>query len=212
MGMQRIAAALLAAGIFGGWPASARAVEEQMTAPAKTKQEVLKESMRKLWAEHVIWTRAYVVADVGGSADAEDVAARLMKNQEDIGAAFAPYYGKASGDKLAALLKRHISIAAEVVDTAKSRDAAKFHEADGRWHENARDIAVFLSDANPNWSKKEIVDMFNEHLALTTKEASSRLNKKWPDDIVAFDEILDQMMLMADDLSNGLIKQFPGQF
>ena len=74
------------------------------------------------------------------------------------------------------------------------------------------DIAVFLSEANPNWSKKEIVGMFNDHLALTTKEAASRLNKKWPDDIAAFDEILRQMMMMADDLSNGIIKQFPDQF
>ena len=158
---------LLAFGILGYPAVKASAVEvEAMSMPVESKQSALKESMRKLWAEHVIWTRAFVVAEIGGTPDAADVAARLLKNQADIGEAFVPYYGKYAGAKLAELLKQHISIAAEVVDAAKSGDDVKFHQADGRWHENANDIAVFLSEANPNWSKKELVGMFNDHLAL----------------------------------------------
>jgi hypothetical protein len=135
-----------------------------------------------------------------------------MRNQAEIGEAFAPYYGKEAGAKLAELLKQHILIAAEVVDGAKTGDAEKYKAADARWHANAVDIAVFLSGLNPNWAKADIVAMFNEHLALTTKEAVSRLDKKWPEDIAAFDEIFRQMMTMADDLFSGIVKQFPEKF
>jgi hypothetical protein len=215
MGINRRAArtALLALGLLGFGRAEARAaLGEVMTTPVESKSAALKESMRVVWAEHVIWTRAYVVAAVAGGPDAHDAADRLLRNQADIAEVFAPYYGKETAAKLAALLRQHILVAADVVDAAKIGDDARFREADKRWHDNAEDIAGFFAGVNPSWSRKEMLDMFNDHLALTTKEATSRLQKKWPDDIAAFDEIFRQMMLMADELSNGLIKQFPDKF
>jgi hypothetical protein len=47
--------------------------------------------MHKLWADHVFWTRDYVVAAVGGYPDTEVALARLPKNQEDIGNAIVPF-------------------------------------------------------------------------------------------------------------------------
>ena len=212
-GAAAVASALLVFGILAGAPVPAKAAEAVgMSTHEESNRSAIKYSMRILWAEHVIWTRAYIVAAMSRSPDAPDVSSRLLRNQADIGEAFAPYYGKEAGAKLAELLKQHILLAAEVVKAVDPGDDKKFRAADKRWHENADDIAVFLSGINPNWSKKEILDMFNDHLALTTKEAVSRFEKKWPDDISAFDEIFRQMMMMADDLSDGIIKQFPKKF
>src|SRR5262245_46104660 len=69
----------------------------------------LHQDMRKLWTDHVVWTRQYIVAAIGDQPDAQAAANRLMKNQEDIGAAVATFYGKPAGDKLTGLLKEHIS-------------------------------------------------------------------------------------------------------
>lgn len=165
--------------------------------------------MRKLWADHVIWTRSYIVAAIAGSPDTAETASRLLRNQAEISAAFVPFYGEEAGAKLGQLLKEHVLIAADVVAALKKDDDAKFQKADKRWHENAVEIASLLNGANPNWSKEAYVAMFNDHLALTTKEASARILKKWSDDISAFDELYARTMLMADDLADGVIKQFP---
>jgi hypothetical protein len=53
----------------------------------------LKEDMRKLWTDHVVWTRDYIIAAIGDQPDAKAAADRLMKNQEDIGTAVARFYG-----------------------------------------------------------------------------------------------------------------------
>jgi len=84
--------------------------------------------------------------------------------------------------------------------------------ADKRWHANAEDIAEFLSKANPNWPKATLVDMLNRHLALTTREAVDRLTKNWDDDVPNFDNVFSQAMMMADALSDGIVKQFPAKF
>ena len=41
----------------------------------------LRTGMRRLWADHAIWTRQYIVAAVAGTPDAEHAAARLLRNR-----------------------------------------------------------------------------------------------------------------------------------
>ena len=167
--------------------------------------------MRKLWSDHVFWTRLYIVDAAAGLPSADATSKRLLKNQEDIGNAIVPYYGTAAGAKLTDLLKQHILIAVDVVAAAKAGDNAKLTDANRRWHDNAADLATFLSGANPNWPKQTLLSMLNEHLALTTQEATARLQQRWDDDIAAFDKVFMQAMMMADALSDGIAKQFPGK-
>ena len=172
----------------------------------------LRSAMRDLWADHVVWTRAYIVAAVAGDPSAQSAAARLLRNQEDIGNAIAPYYGNAAGAKLTDLLKQHITIAVDLVAAAKAGDNAKLTDADRRWHVNSAELATFLSGANPNWQREPLRIMLDEHLRLTTEEAKARLEKRWDDDVRLFDQIFDQAMHMADALTDGIAKQFPNRF
>jgi len=172
----------------------------------------LKMGMRRLWSDHVVWTRLYIMAAASGTPDAEAAAGRLLRNQEDIGNAIVPYYGKAAGTALTDLLKQHILIAVDLVGAAKLGDNVKFAEHDKRWTANADEIAAFLSGANPNWPKKDVMDLLHLHLKLTKDEAVYRLTKKWAEDVKVFDEIFTEAMLIADTLSDGVVKQFPAKF
>jgi peptidoglycan hydrolase-like protein with peptidoglycan-binding domain len=172
----------------------------------------LRQTMRTLWTDHVIWTRGYIVAAVGDQPDAPAAAARLMKNQEDIGQAVAGYYGKAAGDRLTALLKDHISIAVDIIKFAKAGDKAAQEQANAKWLRNAEDIADFLSKANPNWPRAVLVKMMNMHLSTTTDEVVARLTKNWEADTRAFDAVYEHILVMADALSDGIVKQFPEKF
>jgi hypothetical protein len=180
--------------------------------PVSPSALALREGMRELWADHVNWTRSYIVAALSGDPSATSALNRLMKNQEDLGNAIVPYYGAAAGSRLTDLLKDHIRIAGDLVAAAKANDNAKVADADRRWHQNAEDLATFLSGANPNWSRSDLLNMLNEHLALTTSEATLRLQGKWSEDTANFDRIFDQAMMMADALSNGVIRQFASRF
>ena len=64
----------------------------------------LQTAMRKLWADHVLWTRQYIVSTVLNDPSAQAASVRLLKNQADIGNAVVPYYGAAAGAKLTDLL------------------------------------------------------------------------------------------------------------
>jgi len=172
----------------------------------------LKLAMRRLWMDHTVYTRLYIVSAFGDLPDAKAVAGRLLRNQEDIGNAIVPFYGKDAGSKLADLLKQHIMVAVDVVAAAKSGDKKKFAEADKRWIANADEIAAFLSSANPNWPKKDVADLLHLHLQLIKEFATARLGKKYEEDVKKLDEYFTEGMLIADTLSEGVIKQFPNKF
>jgi hypothetical protein len=214
--LLNVAAIVLGAAQFGSPSLLAQSARDgssvQHHAASSEKAARLREDMRKLWSDHVIWTREYIVAATDGAPDANAAATRLLKNQDDIGAAVASFYGKDAGDKLTALLKQHIMIAVDLIAAAKANDQAKYAATDQRWKKNGDEIAAFLSQANPNWPKATLADMMAMHLATTTKEVVARLNKKWDDDTAAFDDVYTHILHMSDALSDGIIKQFPQRF
>ena len=188
------------------------ATDEQAPAKGVSAATTLHQDMRKLWTDHVVWTRDYIVAAVGDQPDAQAAATRLLKNQEDIGSAIAGFYGKAAGDALTALLKEHITIAVDLIKAAKAGDKAGQGQADAKWKKNATDIADFLAKANPNWPRATLVDMMNKHLSTTTDEVVARLTKNWDADVKAFDAVYGHILMMSDALSDGIVKQFPAKF
>lgn len=205
--------AIASAALLSGACAPSTSQLSGSTSPGENPAAVsLKQDMRKLWTDHVVWTRDYIVAATTNGPDKQAAAARLMNNQEDIGAAMAGYCGQPAGDSLTALLKEHISIAVELIDAAKAGNKAGQAQADAKWQQNAVDIADFLSRANPQWPREALVEMMKTHLSTTTDEVVARLTKKWDDDVRAFDAVYDHILKMADALSDGIIKQFPEKF
>ena len=186
--------------------------EHGQPVPASPEALSLQLALRRLWADHVIWTREYVVAAIANSPDAQAVAGRLLANQEHIGSAIVPFYGEQAGQALTGLLRQHIMVAVELIEAAKTGTQDKFADADRRWDQNARDIASFLSSANPNWPERDVVDLLSQHLKLTKDEATARLQQRWEDDIEAFDQIFTEILTVSDVLSTGIVKQFPDRF
>jgi hypothetical protein len=145
-------------------------------------------------------------------SDADATAARLLRNQEDIGDAVATYYGKDAGKKLTALLKEHIMIAVELVASAKAKNEPNVSKHSKAWTKNADNIATFLGKANPNWPEATVKDMLHLHLELTTKEAIAYRDHKWNDAIGYVDDIYTEIYTLADALADGIVAHFPEKF
>ena len=211
--------AVIAASLIGS---AALAHQSHAPPPARTGVDIsaktdptvkLKMAMRKLWEDHIVWTRLYIVSAAAGLPDADQAAQRLLRNQADIGDAIKPFYGDAAGTQLTALLRGHILTAATLVGAAKSGDTTAVNAASKAWYANADSIATFLSAANPrNWPVAALQSAMRMHLDLTLKEASARLHGDWAADIAAYDAVHQHILQMADVLSDGIIKQFPTRF
>jgi hypothetical protein len=177
------------------------------------KAVALRTDMRKLWEDHITWTRLAIISLESGTPDTNATVARLLRNQVDIGNAIKPYYGKAAGNELTKELRAHILIAAGVIAAAKAGDSAKLAAAQARWVENADQIATVLHSVNPRyWKLWAMKAEMHRHLDLTTQEAVARLQGNWTADVAAYDNVHQHILHMSDVLSQGITKQFPARF
>jgi hypothetical protein len=207
--------------LWAGLPASASPaattdashIAHVSVAPSVEKRITFRNAMGKYWEDHITWTRMFIISDLADSPDLPMTTQRLLQNQVDIGNAIKPYYGDAAGNQLTALLHDHILIAADVVAAAKAGDAARLNDQMARWQANADEIGAFLGSANPdNWPAADMKAMMRQHLDLTTAEVVARLNKDWAGDIAAYDKVHLHILVLADELSNGIVAQFPDAF
>lgn len=200
--------------VSGGPDALATGSGEHAGKKAISKKELaLRNDMRRLWEDHVTWTRLAIISLTTDSPDTEATVGRLLQNQTDLGDAIKPFYGEAAGDELTRLLREHILIAADIIAAAEAGDGPGVAEGQARWRANADQIAAFLNRANPrSWKLDELKAMLYEHLRLTTNEVVARLTGDWAADVATYDQIHLQALEMADMLSTGIVKQFRRRF
>jgi hypothetical protein len=213
LGVLALGAVRTASGETGGPPAAAHV-------PISASALAFHDAMRKLWEDHIGYTRNVIISfelnepDPGTVLpDLSTVVDRLLQNQVDIGNAIKPYYGDAAGNQLTQLLHDHITGAAAVLAALKTGDQAGLKAALDAWYANAHDIAVFLNNANPkSWPLDDMDQMMKDHLGATTDEAVARHQGDWSADVAAYDKVHTQILGMADMLSDGIIAQFPDKF
>jgi hypothetical protein len=208
----------LAIGLAGtGNDASARTAHSHASDDARTalnpKQAAFHDDMRQLWEDHITWTRLAIVTFADGSAGFDATAARLMKNQADIGGSIKPFYGTAAGERLTALLEDHIGIAVELLQAAKAGDETAFEQARVEWYDNSDQIADFLASANPQyWPRATMRAAMRMHLDQTLAEAGHELGGDYAASVADYDEIHHHILEMADVLSTGIMRAFPNRF
>ncbi len=173
----------------------------------------LHDAMRTLWEQHVAWTRLAIVAFAADAPDLPATQARLLRNQVHIGNAIKPFYGRAAGTALTKLLREHIAGAVRLLQAAKAGDSAALARAKAAWYANGRQVADFLSAANrANWPRATMRTMMRTHLDQTLREAVAELTGAYTQSVREYDAIERHILTMADTLSRGIVRQFPGRF
>jgi hypothetical protein len=173
----------------------------------------LKTDMRKLWEDHVTWTRNVIFNLLDELPGTNEAVTRLLQNQVDIGNAIGVYFGASAGNTLTNLLYGHINTAAALLIALHANDTAALNAANTAWYANADSIAHFLHEINPNqWSYHDLSMMMDEHLDLTTNEALARATMNYAADVAAYDSVHKEILEMSDFLTDGIVNRFPQFF
>jgi len=181
-------------------------------AKPKTDAQAFHDEWRKLWEDHITWTRVVIMGILDELPGTNTYIGRLLQNYEDMEEALAPYYGE-DAEVLGDLIQDHLVIAAELLTAANTGDTAGFNDAKARWYANAHDIAVQMNAMNPEfWPLAETEQMWVEHLDATLAEATGNLTGDFAAEVAAYDLVHDLALEMADFISEGVMQQFPMHF
>jgi hypothetical protein len=182
----------------------------------------LRTEFRKLWSEHAIYTKFYINSVLGNIPDAKLIAARLLRNQVDIGNFTKQFTGESKGNILARLLQQHILAAANAVNAVKSgkhipgcvtwerfiRSGKQqaITDAVNKVFQNSRKVSHFISNLNPcKLPFKVVLHHFNQHNQYVIDMSLTRKNGDFEKDIQIFDTYYTQLLDFADLFLNGLV-------
>jgi hypothetical protein len=172
----------------------------------------LRSTMRRLWGEHVAWTRATVSSLVFTLPDASVVVARLLRTAKDMGVALMPFYGDRVAKRYGQLLTEHVTLAGDLVKATLERNVETAVAIEKKWFHNGAEISMFLNSINPYLSAVEFQEMFDEHLTLIKQGMVSMLGKDFKASVDLFDRMEIDALEMSDMISDAIIKQFPYKF
>ena len=115
------------------------------------------DTWRKLWEDHITWTRMVIIGIGDSLPGTPAYEARLIQNYEDMEEALSPYYGDEKAEVLGDLIQDHLLIAVEILTAAKAGDTNAVGTAVDAWYQNGRDIARFMARLNPkHWKRAEV--------------------------------------------------------
>ncbi|HIS69846.1 MAG TPA: acetylglutamate kinase [Candidatus Gallacutalibacter stercoravium] len=161
--------------------------------------------IQQLWAQHVYWTRFFIISTAANLDDLGPVTNRLLQNPKDFAQLLAPVFGTKAAGQFQELFTQHLLIASDLVNAAKNKEKEKADCARKKWYQNADEIASFLSSINRCWSQSKWKNMLYSHLAMTEKEALLRLQGNYAADIKVFGDIENEALKMANDMFCGII-------
>ena len=182
----------------------------QPLAAKKNSQQSYHDEWRKLWEDHITWTRVVIISILDDLAGTPAYTDRLLQNYEDMEAALAPYYGD-EAEVLGDLIQDHLVIAAQLLQALN--DGQPTDALAASWYANGNDIAVQMNKMNPKfWPLAETQKMWKDHLDATLLEATDHFTGDFAGEVAAYDMVHDMALEMADFISNGVMQQFPSQF
>jgi hypothetical protein len=206
MKMGRLAVALAAL-------LAASAAQPSSALPAKQSAHDNHDEWRKLWEDHITWTRMVIIGVFNDLPGTPAYAARLIDNYEDMEDALEPYFGEEAAEEFGELLEDHLLIAVDILNAAKAGDQAALSASLDQWRANAHDLAAMMNELSPRaWPLAEADAMWQEHLDVTLAEAVKHLSRDFKGEVEVWEAVHEGALMMADFISAGITTTFPQRF
>ena len=159
---------------------------------------------KKLWDEHLFYTRNAIISLLSGSKDIDAVSERLMKNQEEIAELLYPYYDRNDVEAYTAVLKEHVVLAVNLINKIKAGEDTT--EATKAWYDNGDKMLTWMENENSYyWSRIVTQPLWNDHLKHTMDEVTNRMKEDWTADIESFDYNRSCMSKWAELYATGIV-------
>ena len=168
----------------------------------------LQTALRSLWHDHVVHAREYAYAVHAGKTKAAAKAdAAVVSNAKQIANTVGGFYGDAGGRRMLELLGGHWGAIKHLTDAAHAGDIGGRNAATGDLTANAKDIATFLSGANPNLPQNAVFGLLAAHGA----QIDQIMKGDRKGEAATWMMMQKHMDTIADTLAGAIAKQFPAK-
>lgn len=169
--------------------------------------------LRDLWVEHVVWIRSYVMATHAHHPLQSKVAEQeVVANAKALAGTITPFYGQAASDKLFDLLAGHWGAVRDYNAATLEQSRPGQEKATANIIANAREIARFLSGANPNLPEDAVFGLLASHGGHHIAQINEVGSRDFTGEAETWHAMRHHMLVLSDAIADAIAKQFPDRF
>ena len=173
----------------------------------------MKQTFRDLWLGHIYWVQHAVLDNAKSSlAERDAVKKEVDANTKQIAGTLTPFYGEDRSQKFLSLLDINIGAVREYSEATVAGDKSKQDAALARLASNANDFGAFFSGINPYLSESTVRGLIAAHGAHHVLQINQYKKKDYAHLDETWKLMREHVYVIADTLSEALVKQFPGKF
>jgi len=158
-----------------------------------------KETMRKLWEDHVIGTKFVINTLIdnksGSTPEFQALLPVAMQNAVDIGTETGKYIGKKNGIEMGVRMKTHIECVGDMI--TKIATGQKAESSKKKAYENGAEFSNYLVQFL-SYNGDKLRENFNHHIEYYYEIAYLRQQKNYTDEIKKFDALVTHMLAFSD--------------
>lgn len=172
-----------------------------------------KMALRDLWVEHVFWIRSYVLAThAGDEAQSRIAENEVVANAKGLANSIAPFYGQPAADAFLKLLAGHWGAVRDFNIATVAKSKVGQDKAVMNLTSNAREIARFLSGANPYLPEDALFGLLAAHGGHHVSQSNQIASGDYQGEAATWHAMRKHVMGIADATADALGKQFPNRF
>lgn len=172
-----------------------------------------KMALRDLWVEHVFWVRNYVYATQAKDAARQSASEKqVVANAKALAGSIEPFYGKEASDGLFNLLAGHWGAIRDYNRAAFAGEKSAQQAAVDKLTGNAREIASFLSGANPFLPEDAVFSLLSAHGGHHVQQINEVNAADYGTEAKTWEAMRKHMYVISDAITDALAKQFPDRF
>lgn len=163
---------------------------------------------RKLWLNHVVWTRSFMVGTEVGSGDLVHIYDRLIIGALDFAKDLATYYGLDMASEFKKLFTENIEIVKSYIEAVDQNDDDGVEASRKKSSDNIEELSILLTKLNPYWNGKIWTTLLTQYMQITEEEIILYFSKNYEGEIQLFDELERHILEIADYMANAIARQF----
>lgn len=136
----------------------------------------------------------------------------VIANAKALAGTIAPFYGQAAADRLLQLLAGHWDAIHDFNAAMLKKSPSAQDQAVARLTNNARDIAKFLSAANPYLPEEAVFGLLSGHGGHHVAQIKQIAAGDFQGEAATWHAMRKHVMVISDAIAGALAKQFPDRF
>lgn len=164
-------------------------------------------SMRKLWNDHIVWTRQYMISEMNNLPDKEAVLTRLRANARSISEEMSELHPSVDEQTMVSMLDSTVLFVTKLIfETNVGGTRTGAYETKEVLMKLMDRMALYLNSVNEGWKLPEMKMLLQGYLNETHNEILARKNQIWDADIAAYDRLNNHVLKIADAFASGTIQ------